>query len=443
MFLMIAALLAGGCKKYLDEKPDKKLAVPGTAEDLQVLLNNTGTLNICYPGAGQLASDDIYISTDSWKSLYYLTERNSYVWAADVFNDIEQNDWSLPYAAIYYCNVVIDALKTERAREIPASTGNDLLGQSLFFRAYSFYHLLQEFGKPFDNATAGVDPGIPLRLVSDLNEKSVRATVLESYQQVINDALQATNLLSASAPYKTRPTKRAGYALLARTFLAMHDYPAALKYADSALLLDKELLDYNNVVGAKANPFQRFNSEVIFHSSYFPMGGGAWLAKVDSTLYSSYASEDLRKTLFFKIEGDNTVSFRGSYDGSIVQFNGLANDELFLVTAECYARMGDKEKAMARLNALLQKRYMTGTYIPMAADSPEKALDHIITERRKELVCRGIRWADLRRLNRESRYQTTIIRVLDGVKYTLPPNDKRYTFPIPRNVIQLTGMPQN
>ena len=54
-----------------------------------------------------------------------------------------------------------------------------------------------------------------------------------------------------------------------------------------------------------------------------------------------------------------------------------------------------------------------------------------------------MRWEDLRRLNKEPRFATTLQRVSKGTTYTLAPNDPKYTFPIPDIEITLSGIPQN
>src|SRR5690606_36483702 len=101
----------------------------------------------------------------------------------------------------------------------------------------------------------------------------------------------------------------------------------------------------------------------------------------------------------------------------------------------------------ADLNRLLETRWQVGTYVPFHADNQEDALRSILGERRKELIFRGVRWSDLRRLNRDERFSTTLIRVIDdgtsSTTYTLPPNDLGYTHLIPQEVILRTGMQQN
>ncbi len=98
---------------------------------------------------------------------------------------------------------------------------------------------------------------------------------------------------------------------------------------------------------------------------------------------------------------------------------------------------------MNDLNTLLQNRWRTGTFVPFTASNADDALMQILTERRKELVLRGIRWQDLRRLNKEDRFKITITRTIAGNTYSIEPNSYKYTFPIPDDVIQLSGMKQN
>ncbi|RYE50331.1 MAG: RagB/SusD family nutrient uptake outer membrane protein, partial [Sphingobacteriales bacterium] len=119
----------------------------------------------------------------------------------------------------------------------------------------------------------------------------------------------------------------------------------------------------------------------------------------------------------------------------------------FLIRAECSARTGNTEEAMADLNALMEKRWVRGKFKPFTAASPEDALTKILIERRKELIMRGVRWSDLRRLNKDPRFAKTLKRVLingtDTKTYTLLPGDPRYILKIPADVIALTGMEQN
>jgi hypothetical protein len=133
---------------------------------------------------------------------------------------------------------------------------------------------------------------------------------------------------------------------------------------------------------------------------------------------------------------------KGGYSGSQPPFSGMATDEAYLIRAECAARAGNTGSALNDLNALLSKRWVTGTYTPYATASPGALLDTILVERRKELPFRGVRWTDLRRLNKRGG-NITLTRSLNGQLYQLAPNSRLYVLPIPPDVIALSGMQQN
>lgn len=165
-------------------------------------------------------------------------------------------------------------------------------------------------------------------------------------------------------------------------------------------------------------------------------------ANVDSMLYKSYDANDLRKIIFFTSNPDGSHYFTGSYEGTYVNYNGIATDEMYLIRAECYARSGKIVLAMNDLNALLVNRFKKGTFIPLHAGNDDDALNLILNERRKELIFRMLRFTDIKRLNKEGA-NITQKRIINGVAHTLSPNDPYYALPIPENVIQYTGMKQN
>ncbi|MNT13620.1 SusD family protein [compost metagenome] len=92
---------------------------------------------------------------------------------------------------------------------------------------------------------------------------------------------------------------------------------------------------------------------------------------------------------------------------------------------------------------MLKKRYKnTVPYIPITAVSKEDAIAKILIERRKELVWRGLRWSDIKRLNKIGS-EITLKRILNGTDHVLLPNDPRYALPIPDDEIVRSGIDQN
>ncbi|OYD40921.1 RagB/SusD family nutrient uptake outer membrane protein [Sphingobacterium cellulitidis] len=442
IILLFTIITFSGCEKYLDVKPDKSLVVPTTVADLRALLYNTSRMNSWYPSIQDGATDNQFVQTENLNRFTSLTAKNIYTWNDDVFNDDETNEWSMMYAAIYSCNLILEQL--EKIEPVPVEK-NQIEGEALFFRSFAFYNVAQLWAKPYEKNTAQTDLGIPLRLKSDIGEKSIRSSVEETYTKITNDLNRAVILLSVNSPYKTTPTKQAVYGLLARIYLSMEDYDKALSYADTCLSYSDALLDYNTLTMGSATsfPIPRYNEEIIFHANDFGrMVMSITYGRIDSNLYKSYESNDIRKTAFFRNRA-GYYSFRGNYDGnSGMWFAGISTNEIYLIKAECEARAGNITTALQTVNELLKNRY-NSTFIPFSSDNDETVLRFILDERRKELIWRGLRWSDLRRLNKDSRFSKTITRNIDGKIYTLEPNSPKYVFPIPNSVILNNGMQQN
>lgn len=443
--VLICCLFVTACTdEYLDIKPNKKQSTPDTLDDLEALLDNPTKMNFFGASIGEISADNYYLSFDDWNAISEVTARNAYIWDDDLFNDRENNDWSYLYMTVFYSNVVLEGLEKIKPDAHSVKRRNNIKGCALMFRAYSFYQLSQLFMKPYSKSIEQTEPGIALRLSSDLNEKSVRSSMKETFERIIADASEAALLLDVIPKYKTRPSKPAALGLLARTFLDQGNYIKSGKFADSCLsLYNTPLLDYNSLVANAASPVPQYNSEVIFHTRMFSRSiMSAARCKVDSNLYRSYHVNDLRRKIFFKTSG-NSSSFKGSYDGSSSLYNGIAADEMYLVRAESRARTGNKEDALKDLNELISKRYLKGKFIPFTASTEEETLTEILKERRKELIFRGSRWGDMRRLNQESRFAVKVERLLNGKKYDLVPNSNKYVLPLPGSVIAASGMAQN
>ena len=445
-FTLLLIILLLGCvacnESFLDIKPDKKLVVPSTLDDLQALLDYFDVHNSNTPGMGELSSDDYYILYDRWNTLSSPYMKNGYIWAKEIWEGSTAIDWNNRYQQIFYANYVLEGLgKTDRA-DNPGDYDR-LKGTALFYRANAFYQLAQEFCAPYDKSASNNGYGLPLRLTSDLNVRTDRATVKETYERIVTDLLDAVKLLLENDPYKTRPVKAAASALLSRVYLTMQEYDKALIYAETALDSNYKLIDLNSMKTSASYPMERYNSEVIFHSQmtqYTPLSSSRLI--MDSTLFRSYAGNDLRKAAWFKSTSGN-YTFKGSYCGSQQTFNGLAVDECYLTKAECLTRNGSVTEAINTLNKLLITRYKTGSYTPINITDQQEALTIILMERRKELLFRGIRWTDLRRLNLDASTAITIYRKLNGTVYKLEPNSPNYILPLADDVIELSNIPQN
>jgi len=431
------------CKKYLDEKPDKKLAVPSNVADVQAMLDYYNQL-VLDPASDEVSADDYYVTTATWQALSKEEDRRMYTWQKDNIFSLQSNDWFTVYRNIYYYNSVLDYLEKIKITADNEADWKHVKGQALMLRGRAFLQVINIWSPAYDRVTAASDLGIPLRLNGNFNEPSVRSSVQQSFNQVISDLKASIPLLPARGIHVARASRTAAYAFLARTYLAMQDYSNAGSYADSCLQLYSSLLDYNTLNAAATYPVPQFNAEMLFYSVQLPSILSNSRAKIDSLLYRSYTVNDCRKTVFFKDNGDGTYGFKGTYDGNSggALFTSIATDEIYLTRAECYARAGNKIAALADLNTLLIKRYKTGTFTPVSALDASEALSKILVERRKQLLMRCVRWMDIKRLNKEGA-GISLKRQVNSQLFTLAPNDLRFALPIPEDVIALTGMPQN
>lgn len=440
--LLISSFLLS-CNKYLDEKSNKNLVVLKTLTDLQGLLDNNDFMNTNTPGFGETSSDDYFLTLSEYNSRNEQAKL-AYTWRLEEYEF--QNDWSDGYRAIYPANYCLDNIDNITRNIQNQVQWENVKGSALFYRAYRFLNLVWEYGKAYDDATSQNDLGIVLRLSSDPTIKSARSNVKECYERVIKDARDAANYLPNNPQHVMRPSKAAAYGLLARAYLSMRKYDSALKYSNLSLQIKKDLIDYNSgdVFPSEMTPFQPFNKEIVFYTTqsqnYLPKN--PYYGLIDTTLYNSYANYDKRKEVFF-YENNSHYSFKGTYSTVDIEdlFTGISVDEMYLIRSECYARANKKDDALADLNTLLEKRWETGFFIPFTATTSQEALNLILIERRKELLMRGLRWIDIKRLNKEGA-NINLKRVVDQT-FTLAPNDKRFALPLPDDIIEITGIPQN
>src|ERR1700744_2642410 len=111
----IAALImitTASCKKqddYLDKKYIRGSVVPSSLSDYQGILDDYTVMNGTNPNLAVAAADNIYIADKSLATLS-VTVRNTYIWAADMFQGAASGEWTNPYAMIEHANIVLDGL---------------------------------------------------------------------------------------------------------------------------------------------------------------------------------------------------------------------------------------------------------------------------------------------------------------------------------------------
>jgi hypothetical protein len=419
----LSAVMMVSCDDYLDITPVGKV-IPETLDDYRGVLTRGYQSFPSHKSLTAVRTDELLLNDYNDNFVFY---KDIYVWN-DVNPDRITN--SFPYAALYntifYANVVINdaAAKLEDSEE-----KNQLLGEAYALRAYAYFDLLNLFAKPYNNATAGSDKGVPLALKIDLEQAFVPETVARIYDQIHSDKEEAKKLLSIdvqSAGLNYRFSKAALYALETRIYLYQNNWEKALQTAEKALTFNNELIDLNSAA-VLTTSYDGAESilalEDVFTNN---LKGTSYAAPALTNVFDK--TNDLRFAVYFKPSGSRYTFLKG---GELAQKCSFRSSELYLTKAEAAAQLNKLDLAKSTVLDFIVKRYNTTGYELLASQirtmNQQALLEFIALERQREFTAEGHRWFDLRRTT-----QQEIIHTVDGEVYTLIQNDPRYTLPFPR-----------
>lgn len=438
--IFVASLVS--CRKFVEIELVGKRELKYT-QDYQSLLNNSTSVEKSYYWP-VLASDDIYGSDEAYLNTLLLTDANAYSWKSDIVGDNNEDpDWADQYKQIYLFNQV--------ATEIMDSQGGteaqkrNILAQAKVHRALNYFNLVNSYAKQYDASTANTDLGVPLLTSPDLYAKLDRKSVETVYKQIIEDLSSAIPDLPEHANFNILASRPAAQAILARVYLQMRDYGKALQYAELVLAGPHyQLIDLKQYKAApNSYPNILDDTEEIFIKSLrnsFPT------LSLNPDLLALFEPGDLRATLF-TVDGSvfTWTPFQGKaynkhriISANAKVTNGPTLPEMMLIKAEALARdNGRFVEAVAVLNSLRSKRFDDNAYSPLQTTDQQTILKLVINERRKELMGKGLRWFDQKRLATEPGFVNTLTRTYKGESFSLAPNSNRYVFPIASKYIVL------
>lgn len=464
--LAFTVILTGGCKEYLDIKP-KGYTIPSNFDDYQKILNSQ-TLYLAVPAYPNYLTDNVrageindpnvateYVSMD-------LSFRNLYEFKAGAVLDqgATDNFWESAYQHIFVYNTVINNIE-----KVPDGTDvsrKQMKAEALIGRAFEYLNLVNGYAAHYNVATAETDLGVPILLTEDINAPYKRNTVAEVYALVKKDLDEALPNLSSAVPNIFHPGKSVGFAFLSKMYLYMGNYAEALKNVNEALKINSSLINHNlyttkngtfGRVCTKLDPSVGFPNAEKSPESIWVRLGTATSGNLFAAVYASddllavyrtdlpTAAVDQRLALFFcdgqANFGAAITLFPGRFLWApyITANLGLSTAELYLIAAECEARVGSKDKAVGHLNTLRNSRISNNT--ALSAGTNDIALKLALDERRREMPYSGItRLTDLKRLNTDTRFAKTVTHQVGTKSYTMPANDNRYILPVPPKVLE-------
>ncbi|UJP64881.1 RagB/SusD family nutrient uptake outer membrane protein [Mongoliitalea daihaiensis] len=443
MICVIFGSIMISCDSFLDQKPQQTFVIPESLSELQALLDNSDQVFNQTPGGFVFAADEFKITEQGFNAIN-LVAREFYSWDPEAFIAQENlGDWNRPYQQVFVANLVLEGLE-----RIPANQRNDewnrIKGQALFCRGFAVFNLVQLFADPYSPSTAGNSFGLPYPTASNINLRYDRETLEITYRKLIDDLLQASDLLPTDTPILTRPSKAAAYLMLAKSYLIISEFQLAEEFASKSYALKNDLLDYNELNPSAARPIPAFNVEQVYYCLQLSISQFSNQIHFDESFINSYDEDDLRKSIFFQLNpSTRLINFKGSYTGNLLSFGGLAVDETIFVLAEAKLRNGNHQEASALVNHLLKFRFKDGEIIPVDFQNESDALKMLFEEKHKQLVFRGTRWTDLRRMMVEGRLTETLSKTVGENVFTLIPREPKWTYLIPFGEVSRNTIPQN
>lgn len=489
----LSALLLCSCVKFLEPKSENEF-VAGTVQDLdELLLYETyyGGKNKCINPFFDLFTDDAAVvrfksnENNLMTPVHLASIKALYTWQPDAFRTLDDDHlsedtydiYSGCYSCILGCNAVLDYI--DRVNGTPQEKAR-VTAEALSLRAFYYFHLVNCFGKPYNYDRTSL--GVPLHLVSKVSSATIaRNTVEEVYNQVVNDLLRAEQLYR-DFPVEWSPNMRVSLPfvqlLLSRVYLYMEEWEKASEYATKVMDCGGfRLMEYTEFPTIPSSP--DYTSYMYFHSYTNPeviwtyggvsgmvnfinpymldssRGGKVSFVVASDELRNTYKSPtDIRLSNYF-VKDPNSSSYK-AYGKLAVTGNTLDPDnnnrfsrsfriaEAYLNKAEaevmlyCEGR-GDSHKTVALdlLKKLREKRILVPNTGEIDDRTPERLVNSVRNERRRELCFEDHRWFDLRRwgmpeikhLWKGDNSDATV------TTYTLKKDDPMYTLQIPACVM--------
>ncbi len=165
--------------------------------------------------------------------------------------------WKFTYQMIVNTNTMIEKIPEGQSVEM-----DQLLGENYFLRGYLYFTLNNLFGRPYVQSPES-NPGIPLKLTSDINDFPSRNSVKEVYDQVVKDLEKGASLM-ASEKSSIYASKEVAYAMLSRVYLYMENWAKAKEYADLVINSGRYTLITGDAYKTYPQVVPENNTETIF-----------------------------------------------------------------------------------------------------------------------------------------------------------------------------------
>ncbi|KIA84916.1 glycan metabolism protein [Kaistella solincola] len=376
---------------------------------------------------------NITINNGSWFAFDYENDNREPNYRRTVFT------WNFPYYHINQLNAFIAGVEESTAIGEPEK--NELLGQAYTMRAFFYFELSLEF-----QHTYTFDPSLPAPPIytePGALEGKPMSTMQEMYKFITDDLEKAIAIGSMNRANKSYFNKAVSYAVAARVYQVMANWPKAGEYAKLAYGGNPSAVLSPSFYQAGFDDMDEGNEWILAdpqsadQSNYYYLAPHGFYTRTESAYNNTFINKgfvamfsptDVRYQ--FKQTGVTdyrqwyTTKFKFSFEADLAL---IRTPEMILIEAE--ALYHSNPAAAHDLLYLLQKN--RDPQAVKSANTGAALLEEILTERKKELYGEiGVEWFDAKRLQR-GLPRDSYHRVNLASKPMLP-NDKRFFLKIPQ-----------
>jgi len=475
--VLLAGFL-GSCTDFLNDPP-RGVDIPNTVSHYSTLLVHPHTINFTFPrisptGNTILSPSSLYwlfmtdelIATEETFNNMTTAQRNAFRWQANVFDpDDHPIEWGGMYRQIFIYNLVVSEVMD--ATDGTLAERRQIQAEARVARAWNYMMLAQFFAKPFNPATASTDLAVPLVLEASTGQSNfTRATVQQIWDFILTELEEAVPYLNDMTTSRFRIARFAGYNIMGRAHMLVHNYERALyAFTEAETLKNRTTIPIGLFNYREKMPI--WTEDATWHNgNVYPglldaahtenvltrqitvnpltsgiNGGAPPRALIKPEFMAMFLEGDLRRNIY------NRRAFDYYRREAKMSHNEGVDLPMFYINfAEVLARTGNLERAREIITYFRKHRFEEGFEdIPTDVVSQSDLIVFIVQERLLEYMATGHRWFDMRRLWNDSLFQHLKENYthFDGTNtWTLTP--ERLVYRIPPSVMVFNpNMPNN
>lgn len=436
VYTLIVTLLTGLCATScsLNVPPPDQYSDPDAIKDVSTA---RALLASCYISFPHYEYDLSVMGSDFCPTSLAgkdVNELNVYNWVNKDLTTLSTSIWQDYYTCISNCDVLLD--RQDNIAVLNAdeqSKKQAILAEVKTLKAMCYFDLLRLFATRYDDNSSTDGVIIKNEFGFEVNKRSTKEQCANYIERLLSEALQTGNVSSTNGWL----SHQAAQYVMAELSLYKADYEKAALYADSLIDMSKDAM-----IGGDAyqrlwrnDSFQgrifAFNTKNSFYTAiqydekegdYYALSPQIRFAEGDVRIQSVVYEKEMKGETRRLLGKYNMMNKQGTQPAYI---NRMRYAGAYFIAAEAYGRMGEKTKALTRINHYLGLVNAQLLSEDLTNDALTKA---ILREKAKEFVGEGVNWFMLKRTNQPLQRFTTWGTSSSSV---IMSSDYRWTLPLP------------